>query len=143
MKNDQNEKSNVENVIKGPWKAKGKREIVVPDNDVIEMRENIIFADDLTEQLIVQMIHTMGENGIDIGEKDFVRDIGFVIESVKGAIYRDLGLSHPILGIMEQMCKVEASEDGKKVNTEVDLDLVEMVSAKFLKSDDEEEPNSE
>ena len=107
------------------------------------MRENIIFADDLTEQLIVQMIHTMGENGIDIGENDFVRDIGFVIESVKGAIYRDLGLSHPILGIMEQMCKVEASEDGKRVNTEVDLDLVEKVSAKFLESDDEEEPNPE
>ena len=53
-----------------------------------------MFADDLTETLLVQMIHTMGENGIDIGGKEFVRDIGFVIEAVKGTIYRDMQLAH-------------------------------------------------
>ncbi len=40
-------------------KAKSKREVVVPDIDVIAIQENIMFADDLTESLLVQMIHTM------------------------------------------------------------------------------------
>ena len=88
------------NVIKGPWKAKSKKEIVVPDVDVIALQENIMFADDLTETLLVQMIHTMGENGVNIGNKSFIQDIGFVVESVKSTIYRDMGLQHPMRGIM-------------------------------------------
>ena len=30
------------NVIKGPWKQKSKREVVVPDVDVIAIQENIM-----------------------------------------------------------------------------------------------------
>ena len=59
------------NVISGPWKVKSKREVVVPDIDVIALQENIMFADDLTESLLVQMIHTMGENGVDVSSTDF------------------------------------------------------------------------
>ena len=72
------------NVISGPWKVKSKREVVVPDIDVIALQENIMFADDLTESLLVQMIHTMGENGVDVSSTDFIKDISFVIEAVKG-----------------------------------------------------------
>ena len=63
------------NVIKGPWKKKSKREIIVPDVDVIALQENLMFADDLTESLLVQMIHTMGENGVDVSTKSFIKDI--------------------------------------------------------------------
>ena len=89
------------NVIKGPWKQKSKREVVVPDVDVVAIQENMMFADDLTESLLVQMIHTMSENGVDISSKSFIKDISFVVESVKGAIYRDMQLFHPMNGIME------------------------------------------
>ena len=58
------------------------------DVDVVALQENMMFADDLTETLLVQMIHTMGENLINISDKEFVRDIGFVIEAVKSTVYR-------------------------------------------------------
>ena len=45
---------------------RSKKEVVVPDVDVVALQENMMFADDLTETLLVQMIHTMGENGINI-----------------------------------------------------------------------------
>jgi len=126
-------------VIKGPWKLKGKKEVVVPDLDVIALQENIMFADDLTESCLVQMIHTMGENGVDIGDKEFVRDIGFVIETVKGTIYRDMGLVHPMNRVMEMLTKINVDEKNS-MNSQVDLDLLEKVEIVELDTDEEPTP---
>ena len=137
MKKDQKENPSAENVIKGPWKLKAKKEVVVPDLDVIALQENLMFADDLTESCLVQMIHTMGENGVDIGDKEFVRDIGFVIETVKGTIYRDMGLSHPINRVMEMLTKINVDEKNS-MNSQVDMDLLEKIT--IDESDTNEEP---
>ncbi len=126
-------------MIKGPWKLKGKKEVVVPDLDVIALQENIMFADDLTESCLVQMIHTMGENGVDIGDKEFVRDIGFVIETVKGTIYRDMGLVHPMNRVMEMLTKINVDEKNS-MNSQVDLDLLEKVQIVELDMGEEPEP---
>ena len=137
MKEDQKESPSAQNVIKGPWKLKGKKEVVVPDLDVIALQENIMFADDLTESCLVQMIHTMGENGVEIGDKEFVRDIGFVIEAVKSTIYRDMGLVHPMSRVMEMLTKINVDEKNS-MNSQVDLDLLEKVE--IVEPDTEEEP---
>lgn len=137
MKEDQKENRSAENVIKGPWKLKAKKEVVVPDLDVIALQENLMFADDLTESCLVQMIHTMGENGVDIGGQEFVRDIGFVIETVKGTIYRDMGLAHPINRVMEMLTKINVDEKNS-MNSQVDMDLLEKIT--IDESDTNEEP---
>ena len=124
-------------MIKGPWKLKGKKEVVVPDLDVIALQENIMFADDLTESCLVQMIHTMGENGVEIGGQEFVRDIGFVIETVKSTIYRDMGLVHPMSRVMEMLTKINVDEKNS-MNSQVDMDLLEKVT--IDESDTDEEP---
>mgnify|MGYP003626361278 FL=1 len=126
-------------MIKGPWKLKGKKEVVVPDLDVIALQENIMFADDLTESCLVQMIHTMGENGVEIGDKEFVRDIGFVIEAVKSTIYRDMGLVHPMSRVMEMLTKINVDEKNS-MNSQVDLDLLEKVEIVELDTDEEPTP---
>ena len=130
------------NVLTGPWKAKPKREVVVPDIDVIALQENIMFADDLTESLLVQMIHTMGENGVDVSSTDFIKDISFVIEAVKGVIYRDMGLAHPMSGMMSQFTDVTMDE-GNNPHGLVDLESIQKV--KITKDDDssEQEPEPE
>ena len=139
MKKDQKENPSAENVIKGPWKLKAKKEVVVPDLDVIALQENLMFADDLTESCLVQMIHTMGENGVDIGGQEFVRDIGFVIETVKGTIYRDMGLAHPINRVMEMLTKINVDEKNS-MNSQVDMDLLEKVQLVELDTDEEPTP---
>ena len=139
MKEDQKENPSAENVIKGPWKLKAKKEVVVPDLDVIALQENLMFADDLTESCLVQMIHTMGENGVDIGGQEFVRDIGFVIETVKGTIYRDMGLAHPINRVMEMLTKINV-DDKSSMNSQVDMDLLEKVQLVELDTDEEPTP---
>ena len=127
------------NVIKGPWKQRSKREVVVPDVDVVAIQENMMFADDLTESLLVQMIHTMSENGVDISSKSFIKDISFVVESVKGAIYRDMELFHPMNGIMETLTEV-TTDDNNTPHGKLNLELIEKLSIKKDEGEEGPEP---
>ena len=58
-------------IIQGPW-PKGKK-VKLPDQDAIKQQEDLDFANELSETLMIQMIHSMGENGINIQDKFFVR----------------------------------------------------------------------
>ena len=127
------------NVIKGPWKQRSKREVVVPDVDVVAIQENMMFADDLTESLLVQMIHTMSENGVDISSKSFIKDISFVVESVKGAIYRDMDLFHPMSGIMETLTEV-TTDDNNTPHGKLNVELIEKLSIKKDEGEEGPEP---
>ena len=127
------------NVIKGPWKQRSKREVVVPDVDVVAIQENMMFADDLTESLLVQMIHTMSENGVDISSKSFIKDISFVVESVKGAIYRDMELFHPMSGIMETLTEV-TTDDNNTPHGKLNIELIEKLSIKKDEGEEGPEP---
>ena len=64
---------------------------------------------------------------INISGKEFVRDIGFVIEAVKSTVYRDMDLAHPMSKIMEMLTKIDVDEKNSNIS-EVDLELLEKVS---------------
>ena len=72
-----------------------KIEVKQPDIDMITVQENIAIAEEMCQTVVVSMIHQLGENGVDIQEKSFIRDMGLVVELVKSAIYRDMGYKHP------------------------------------------------
>ena len=65
------------NIIIFPKKYKGKREVKIPDYDVMELNEDMAFADNLTEGLIVQVVHMMSENGIKVTSKPFIYLINY------------------------------------------------------------------
>ena len=45
---------------------------------------------------MMDMIHTMSDNDVDIGERDFSRDLAVLIEFMKALLYRDAGLEYPL-----------------------------------------------
>jgi len=110
-------------VIKGPWLAKGGRQVKLPDKDIIAARQQLQFAEELSQSLIVQMIHTMDENGIDISENSFIRDMAMVIALVQGSIYRDLELEHPTHKFMEEFVDIVVHPDNS-VETDVDFTII-------------------
>jgi hypothetical protein len=122
-------------VIKGPWPVKSGREVKLPDEDVIALQQDIQFAEELTQSLMVQMIHTMSENGIDVGAKDFIRDMAMVISMVNGSIYRDMGMPHITQKFMEEYVEIE--DDDGTFQTEVDFEtIVEL--ANLVEGDDDD-----
>jgi len=124
-------------VIKGPWPAKSGREVKLPDTDVIAMQQDIQFAEELTQSLMVQMIHTMSENGIDVSAKTFIRDMAMVISMVNGSIYRDMGMAHITQKFMEEYVDIH-DDDGGSYETEVDFEtIVEL--ANLIEDDDDPE----
>ena len=123
--------------MKGPWPVKSGREVKLPDTDVIEMQQNIQFAEELTQSLMVQMIHTMSENGIDVSAKTFIRDMAMVISLVNGSIYRDMGMEHITQKFMEEYVDIHESDDDC-YETEVDFETLSVLS-KMVEDDDDPE----
>lgn len=127
-----------ENVIKGPWLAKSGREVKLPDTDVIAMQQDMQFAEELTQSLMVQMIHTMSENGIDVSAKTFIRDMAMVISMVNGSIYRDMGMAHITQKFMEEYVNIHDDDDDGSYETEVDFETI--VELANLIEDDDDDP---
>jgi hypothetical protein len=136
--NDQ-EKTPPENVIKGPWPVKSGREVKLPDEDIIAVQQDIQFAGELSQSLIVQMIHTMSENGINISENTFIRDVAMIIELVQGTIYRDMNLAHPTHKFMEEFVDLIVKPDNT-VETEVDFNTITNLVDLLEDDKDDDEP---
>ena len=126
------------NVVQGPW-PKTQRKVKLPDETAIELQERLGFAEELTQTLIVQMMHGMGENGIDISEKIFIRDIALLIEFTKGCIYRSMGLKHPTQKLFEELVEITIDPDNS-VTTEVNQDLLMKFLLLFGDDNDSEIP---
>ena len=128
------------NVINGPWKAMSKRKVILPLSDeVIEVQENTVFCDNLTEGAIVQLIHTLGENGFEVNDEPFMRDVGFIIESVRGMLYRDMGIHSPMGRVMEIFTKTKAvTVEGETAGYDFHIDP-NRISDLLEVFDDEEE----
>ena len=117
------------NIIQFPKKFKGKREIKLPDYDVMQLNEDVAFADNLTEGLIVQIVHILNENGIQVSNKELISDLAFIIESLKSSIYRDLDITHDMQELMDEFMITKFDDKTKKMNTTFDMELI----PKFLK----------
>ena len=113
------------NIIKFPFKGKSPANDIKIDSSAIEVRENIIFTENLTEALVVNMIHNMAENGVDVDSEGFICDTSFLIELVKSMIYRDLGMQHPLQGMVDTF--VSSTKDGNRIRVEVDVDFIQDV----------------
>ena len=122
-------------IIKGPWK---KRKVKVPSEAEQRLREELEFAEDLIDQLMIQMIHTLSDNGFDVNGNDFLRDMGFVIEVVRSLIYREMGLNHPLKDIMSELVIAEI-DPSNKITTSLDLDKITMTT-NFLIEELSDEP---
>lgn len=122
------DKKEPDNIIIGPWDAHGKvndeqasdwvkrkyQKALDKNNTQLKMQEKISKIDIITEGVMVQLIHTLSENGYDIGEDSFILDIGFLSETVKSALYRQEKLPHVIQGLIDNIMMPDKTqnEDG-------------------------------
>ena len=120
-----------DNIIKFPTKFKGKRMPKVVNINPTQTQEDLDFVDNLTEGLMIGLIHNIGENGIDIKNEKFIGDISFLNEVVRGILYRDIGFKHPMQPFMDTVVKTVESKKDQIITTKVDLSiLTDMVDDK-------------
>ena len=101
---EENEKHSAE-IIQGPWKE-SKRKVKLPDKDAIELQETVDFINDLTQTLIVQMIHTIKENEINVDGDSFTKDMAFIIEMVRAPLLKEMSLNTNMTKIMDILFEI-------------------------------------
>ena len=101
---EENEKQSAK-IIQGPWKE-SKRKVKLPDKDAIELQETVDFINDLTQTLIVQMIHTIKENEINVDGDSFVKDMSFIIEMLRATLLKEMSLNTNMTKIMDILFEI-------------------------------------
>ena len=114
-----------DNVIKFPTTYKGKDAPKIIDMDAQKVTEDLDFCDNLAEGLMINLIHNVGENGFDIKKDRFIGDISFLNEVVRGALYRQMGFSHPMQSFMDLIVKTEISKEDEQIVTKVNLKKID------------------
>ena len=114
-----------DNVIRFPTTYKGKDAPKIIDMDAQKVTEDLDFCDNLAEGLMINLIHNVGENGFDIKKDRFIGDISFLNEVVRGALYRQMGFSHPMQSFMDLIVKTEISKEDEQIVTKVNLKKID------------------
>ena len=73
---------------------------------------------------MINLIHNVGENGFDIKKDRFIGDISFLNEVVRGALYRQMGFTHPMQDFMDLIVKTEMTDDNQVI-TKVNLNEID------------------
>ena len=66
------------------------------EEETRQIKEDI-FVDQITESLILDIIHVLQENVVDTKTDVFLRDLAIVIEATKGLLKRDFGRDYPMV----------------------------------------------
>ena len=133
---DENEKQSAE-IIQGPWKEL-KRKVKLPDKSVIELQKTIKFVDDLTESLIIQMIHTIKENKIDVEKESFVQNMSLIIEMVRATLLKEMSLNTNMINIMDILFEIIFNSD---CELKSNIDNLKLTMDK-IKEEEEEDNDS-
>jgi len=110
-----------------------KRKVKLPDNDAIELQETVSFIDDLTQTLIVQMIHTIKENEIDVEAESFLQNMTFIIEMVRASLLKEMSLTTNMTKIMDTLFEII-------FNSGSDIDDFKSIIYKMREEDDNNGP---
>ena len=74
--------SRPDNIVIGPWAGSTKNNIKKVLSKEDKVSTDMDYIDKVAENIMVQLIHTLAENGVDISSKEFIRHIGFIDECV-------------------------------------------------------------
>ena len=137
MNESENEKPASNNILQGPWKKTKK--VKIQENSVFDTQQEIAFIEELSESTIVQMIYTLGDNGVDISTKEFFQNIAFIVESLKCTLYEEKGWFHPLTPIIKNISEVtvEDSDTHETITLRLNIDKLTALAKKMNLDDDE------
>ena len=127
--------SNDSNVVKGPWKRAKRVEPSATD----KMYEDIEWSEEVTESVMVPLIHNLAENGVDFKTGQFIGEIGFVNETIKSILYRTMGYKHDMTDLVQMTMKTNPIGEDPWPPT-FDHELVNEIVSKNNNDDSKDEP---
>ena len=137
MNESENEKPASNNILQGPWKTK---KVKIPENSIFDTQQEMAFIEELAESVIVQMVYTLGDNGVNVGTKDFFQNIAFIVESLKCTLYEEKGWFHPLTPIIKNISEVsveDSDSDEETITLRFNIDKLTALAKKMNLDNDE------
>ena len=138
MNESENEKPASNNILQGPWKKTKK--VKIPENTIFDTQQEMAFIEELAESVIVQMVYTLGDNGVNVGTKDFFQNIAFLVESLKCTLYEEKGWFHPLTPIIKNISEVsveDSDSDEETITLRFNIDKLTALAKKMNLDNDE------
>ena len=138
-----NDKTELSNVIIGPWVDSSDTNNVTPINSKNKKTRDQLIAeemeiiDSLSEKLMIQLIQGLKDNEVNITTTDFIRDIGFLNEALKSLLFREMGYEHPLSDLVKYIIVASKTKDKKDIYTKFRGDII-VELLEYLESVDEE-----
>jgi len=116
-----------DNVVVGPWGdkpienngewVKKKLDKALDKNNTHKMmQDKLDRIEVITEKIMIQLIHTVSENGYNISDEGFILDIGFLSEAIKGILSRQDKIPHIIQGLVDNIMSPEETKNDDGVD---------------------------
>ena len=137
MNESENEKPASNNILQGPWRTK---KVKIPENTIFDTQQEMAFIEELAESVIVQMVYTLGDNGVNVGTKDFFQNIAFLVESLKCTLYEEKGWFHPLTPIIKNISEVsveDSDSDEETIMLRLNVDKLTTLAKKMKLDNDE------
>ena len=119
----------------GPWAGSTKTAIKDTLSKEDKVSTDMDFIDKVAENVMIQLIHTLAENGVDITSKEFIRHIGFIDECIKSAMFNDMSYEHPLSELIKHLIGATKSKDNEKIFTsfkgDTMIDILEFLNGDF------------
>ena len=127
--------SKSDNIILGPWAGSTKTAIKDTLSKEDKVSTDMDFIDNVAENVMIQLIHTLAENGVNITSKEFIRHIGFIDECIKSAMFNDMSYEHPLSELIKHLIGATKSKDNEKIFTsfkgDTMIDILEFLNGDF------------
>ena len=143
MNESENEKPASNNILQGPWRTK---KVKIPENTIFDTQQEMAFIEELAESVIVQMVYTLGDNGVNVGTKDFFQNIAFIVESLKSTLYEEKGWFHPLTPIIKNITEVsveDSDSDEETITLRLNIDKLNALVKKLNLDNDETDDDPE
>ena len=127
--------SKSDNIILGPWAGSTKTAIKDTLSKEDKVSTDMDFIDKVAENVMIQLIHTLAENVVNITSKEFIRHIGFIDECIKSAMFNDMSYEHPLSELIKHLIGATKSKDNEKIFTsfkgDTMIDILEFLNGDF------------
>ena len=120
-------------IIQGPWKKRSSG----PTKEELIIVDQLAITDEIVNECSMAYLEILAKNGIDIGDKDFMRHITVLTEVFKSGILSTFGLKHVVQPMVDIISCVENDPDGTP-HFSVDLnDVDDMVKSYYTVMEDD------
>ena len=122
-------------IIKGPWKKRSSG----PTKEELIIVDQLAMTDEIVNECSMAYLELLAKNGVDIGDKDFMRHITVLTEVFKSGILATFGLKHAMQPMVDIISHMENDPDGTP-HFSVDLnDVDDMVTSYYTVMDGEDD----